>query len=74
LHLHFQSPRATINATKYHLFAGGLLGVEKVKPDPLNLLANTSVGSRSFELLFVPLLDISGGILMTFQILRRFEA
>lgn len=28
------------------LFAGGRICVEKVKPDPLNLLANTSVGSN----------------------------
>jgi hypothetical protein len=30
---------------KIEYIAGGLLGVEKVKPDPLNLLANTDVGS-----------------------------
>jgi len=28
------------------MFAGGLFGVEKVKPDPLNLLANTDVGKQ----------------------------
>ena len=28
------------------MFAGGLLRVEKVKPDPWNLLANTSVGKQ----------------------------
>ena len=29
-----------------NMFAGGRIGVEKVKPDPLNLLAKTSVGSN----------------------------
>jgi len=29
--------------------AGGLFRVEKVKPDPLNLLANTNVGKQSIR-------------------------
>jgi len=28
--------------------AGGLLGVEKVEPDPLNLLVKTAVGKQSY--------------------------
>ena len=28
------------------MFAGGLFGVEKVKPDPLNLLVKTDVGKQ----------------------------
>ena len=47
--LKFYPPYDTIVTIEYYLFAGGLLGVEKVKPDPLNLLANTSVGSRYLE-------------------------
>ena len=43
-----------------YAFAGGLLGVEKVKPDPLNLLVNTSVGSR-YKMFVVPLLDLEQG-------------
>jgi len=31
---------------EYFTFAGGLFGVEKAKPDPLNLLVNTNVGSK----------------------------
>ena len=36
----------------YSLFtnAGGLFGVEKVEPDPLNLAVNTGVGKRINEL------------------------
>ncbi len=29
--------------------AGGLFGVEKVKPDPLNLLVKTNVGSNQYK-------------------------
>ena len=32
------------------LNAGELIRVEKVKPDPLNLLANTDVGSKNSDL------------------------
>jgi len=28
---------------------GGLFGVEKVKPDPLNLLVNTDVGKQPYD-------------------------
>jgi len=45
---------AIIKTIEYNLFAGGLLGVEKVKPDPLNLLVNTGVGSK-FWIIIVPL-------------------
>ena len=45
---------AIIKTIEYNLFAGGLLGVEKVKPDPLNLLVNTGVGSK-FWMIIVPL-------------------
>lgn len=31
--------------------AGGLLGVEKVKPDPLNLSVNTVVGKQSINIM-----------------------
>jgi len=41
------------------LFAGGLFGVEKVKPDPLNLLVNTGVGSK-LGTIILPLPDIYG--------------
>jgi hypothetical protein len=39
---------SNINGNEYRMFAGGLLGVEKAEPDPLNLLANTSVGSKFY--------------------------
>jgi len=32
---------------KINIYAGGLPGVEKVKPDPLNLSVNTVVGKLS---------------------------
>jgi hypothetical protein len=31
------------------MFAGGLIRVEKVKPDPLNLLVKTDVGSNKWK-------------------------
>ena len=35
---------------KLNIYAGGLLAVEKVKPDPLNLSVNTGEGKQSFIL------------------------
>ncbi len=35
----------------FNPFAGGLISVEKVKPDPLNLLVNTGVGKQIIKMI-----------------------
>jgi hypothetical protein len=52
--------RYNVKQLNNYLFAGGLFGVEKVKPDPLNLLVNTGVGSKTWAI-FVPLPTIWQG-------------
>ena len=43
--------RYTIKDHQTEYIAGGLLGVEKVKPDPLNLSVNTVVGKQSINIM-----------------------
>jgi hypothetical protein len=43
-------PLRTIISFLYTSDAGGLFGVEKVKPDPWNLTVNTGVGKQYINL------------------------
>jgi len=50
------------------LYAGGLFGVEKVEPDPLNLAVNTDVGSvHSMKVFEVSLNQQAGFFLLREQ-------
>jgi len=49
------------------LFAGGRFGVEKVKPDPLNLLVNTDVGKQIIHFLMIGALRVTRSALVVNQ-------